>query len=211
MSMVEPGDDLVGAIVSLVQEGSRAETARRGLQFLAKMLRCSCAAAWAEQDGELQMLSGYGVDQAAMDTIHSTWNTARRHLSTGERIHGTQSAVVPLMVGDELVGVAYLRSEGLLPPLPYQLAPLWAILGKLCRTPAQAAPGGALQGMADGLPTEVEREQLLACLERNEWNLARVARVNGVTRPTIYAWMGRLGIERKRVHLASGFAIRKRA
>jgi transcriptional regulator with GAF, ATPase, and Fis domain len=46
---------------------------------------------------------------------------------------------------------------------------------------------------------EIERRQLLTILERNEWNLARAARILGVTRATIYKRMGRFGIQRLRV------------
>lgn len=46
---------------------------------------------------------------------------------------------------------------------------------------------------------EIERRQLVTILERNEWNLARVARVLRVTRATVYNRMKRLGIERVKV------------
>jgi transcriptional regulator of acetoin/glycerol metabolism len=37
---------------------------------------------------------------------------------------------------------------------------------------------------------------LFAILEQNEWNIARVARLLGVTRPTIYARLERFGLPR---------------
>ena len=46
---------------------------------------------------------------------------------------------------------------------------------------------------------EMEREQLLQALQRNEWNIARVARKLGLGRPTVYSRMQRYGIERKKV------------
>jgi transcriptional regulator of acetoin/glycerol metabolism len=46
---------------------------------------------------------------------------------------------------------------------------------------------------------EMEKEHLLQTLQRNEWNVARVARKLGLGRPTIYARMQRYGIERKKV------------
>jgi transcriptional regulator of acetoin/glycerol metabolism len=45
----------------------------------------------------------------------------------------------------------------------------------------------------------VERRQLLLALHEAEWNLARVARMLGVTRVTVYKRMRRHGIERLKV------------
>jgi transcriptional regulator of acetoin/glycerol metabolism len=46
---------------------------------------------------------------------------------------------------------------------------------------------------------DVARQQLLVLLERNEWNIARVARVMNVTRATIYNRIARLHIQRRHV------------
>jgi transcriptional regulator of acetoin/glycerol metabolism len=46
---------------------------------------------------------------------------------------------------------------------------------------------------------QVARAQLIALLDRNEWNIARVARLMRVTRRTIYLRLDRYGVERKRV------------
>jgi DNA-binding NtrC family response regulator len=43
---------------------------------------------------------------------------------------------------------------------------------------------------------EVERAEFLALLEREEWNLSRVARRLSCCRPTVYRMLTRLGIER---------------
>ena len=46
---------------------------------------------------------------------------------------------------------------------------------------------------------EVERHRLVELLKRNEWNLARVARVLGVTRRTVYMRLKRYDIARQKV------------
>jgi DNA-binding NtrC family response regulator len=46
---------------------------------------------------------------------------------------------------------------------------------------------------------DIEREKLLLLLNRNEWNIARVARLMGVTRRTIYLRLGRYKIPREKV------------
>jgi transcriptional regulator of acetoin/glycerol metabolism len=45
----------------------------------------------------------------------------------------------------------------------------------------------------------VERHRLIELLKRNEWNLARVARVLGVTRRTVYMRLKRYDIARQKV------------
>jgi transcriptional regulator of acetoin/glycerol metabolism len=46
---------------------------------------------------------------------------------------------------------------------------------------------------------DIEREKLLLLLNRNEWNIARVARLMGVTRRTIYLRLARYKIPREKV------------
>jgi DNA-binding NtrC family response regulator len=46
---------------------------------------------------------------------------------------------------------------------------------------------------------DMEREKLLLLLNRNEWNIARVSRLMGVTRRTIYLRLQRYAIPRERV------------
>jgi len=46
---------------------------------------------------------------------------------------------------------------------------------------------------------DIERQKLLLLLKRNEWNIARVARLMGVTRRTIYLRLQRYKIARERV------------
>jgi transcriptional regulator of acetoin/glycerol metabolism len=46
---------------------------------------------------------------------------------------------------------------------------------------------------------DMERERLLLLLERNEWNIARVARLMSVTRRTVYLRLARYGVAREHV------------
>jgi transcriptional regulator of acetoin/glycerol metabolism len=46
---------------------------------------------------------------------------------------------------------------------------------------------------------DIEREKLLLLLNRNEWNIARVARLMGVTRRTVYLRLRRYNIPRERI------------
>ena len=59
----------------------------------------------------------------------------------------------------------------------------------------ESEPRPALQAS----PAEQGRLQLLTQLERNDWNIAEVARLLGVTRRTVYMRLRSFGIERRRV------------
>jgi transcriptional regulator of acetoin/glycerol metabolism len=75
--------------------------------------------------------------------------------------------------------------------------------GKLKEADLQALVACAEEGGASIDPTlpahEVERIQLLHTLQKNEWNIALVARKLGLGRPTVYNRMKRYGIDRKKV------------
>jgi transcriptional regulator of acetoin/glycerol metabolism len=47
---------------------------------------------------------------------------------------------------------------------------------------------------------DIQRQKLVLLLERNAWNISRVARLMGVTRRTIYLRLRRYGIPRERVY-----------
>jgi transcriptional regulator of acetoin/glycerol metabolism len=60
--------------------------------------------------------------------------------------------------------------------------------------------GDSWEAYLERTPVEdMEREKLLLLLNRNEWNIARVARLMGVTRRTIYLRLQRYNIPRERV------------
>jgi transcriptional regulator of acetoin/glycerol metabolism len=45
----------------------------------------------------------------------------------------------------------------------------------------------------------MEKEKLLLLLDRNEWNIARVARLMNITRRTIYLRLARWGVPREKI------------
>ena len=60
--------------------------------------------------------------------------------------------------------------------------------------------GDSWEAYLERTPVEdMEREKLLLLLNRNEWNIARVARMMGVTRRTVYLRLQRYNIPRERV------------
>jgi transcriptional regulator of acetoin/glycerol metabolism len=55
---------------------------------------------------------------------------------------------------------------------------------------------------------EMEKEKMLLLLDRNEWNIARVARLMNVTRRTIYLRLQRWGIPREKVRKTKPRAVK---
>jgi len=201
-------DGIITSLLSVLQDGTPTEVASRAVRVLSGAFRCACTAAFREDHGFLKLLSGSGVDQPAIDAVNEIWSTSRRRLVSGNSVASATSVMLPLMSEGDLVGVVFLRSERPLGAVPeQQMAPVCALLAKLCRTPMDS-PQAQLSALK---PEDLERERLVACLDQHEWNLARVARAMGVTRPTIYAWMDRLKIERKFIRAQSGYALRKKA
>jgi len=76
---------------------------------------------------------------------------------------------------------------------------LTAIVAAVMVAMAPRPLGGDLDQFVGIRSDEVERHRLIELLKRNEWNLARVARVLGVTRRTVYMRLKRYDIARMKV------------
>jgi len=73
-------------------------------------------------------------------------------------------------------------------------------VGESSTESAPASPANVWETYLERTPVEdMEREKLLLLLNRNEWNIARVARLMGVTRRTVYLRLQRYNIPRERV------------
>ena len=84
-----------------------------------------------------------------------------------------------------------------------RLVKLARIVGKAVaddRDGVGRSPREALEDYLERTPSaDLEREKLLLLLNRNEWNIARVSRLMGVTRRTIYLRLARFGVARQKV------------
>jgi hypothetical protein len=67
----------------------------------------------------------------------------------------------------------------------------------------EAVPADALHAVATLPPARTSTLRLRVLLDENEWNIARVARILGVTRMTVYNRLRRQGVKRKRVPKSS--------
>jgi ActR/RegA family two-component response regulator len=135
-----------------------------------------------------------GLSLSAVAELPVRWADHRAALVAGQSVVESGFALLPAMLGDEMVAVLYLAQ-------PEDLAVGDArVFGTAIAQAVQAAAApGPRWSVPETSPTEEARLQLLSLLERHEWNIAEVARLLGVTRRTVYMRLHSFGIERKHV------------
>lgn len=200
--------------------------AERTLEVVMSLNNGRSGAVFSRGDESLTLFASRGIDQQVLDAVQTVWSRYRESLQKGEMFYVPDRAsdrrlpkpdkdsgvagfvVVPVFDGDSLVALLYVDS----------LDPHFCTnhdlerLKKFSRILAKAvtdsfSPERKEQTRSEGWETylertpveDMEREKLLLLLNRNEWNIARVARLMDVTRRTIYLRLARYKIPRERV------------
>jgi transcriptional regulator with GAF, ATPase, and Fis domain len=183
------------------------------------------AGAIFKKDGKgVTLHTSRGIDQKVLDAVQTVWARHKDVLTKGEVFYvpdrfadrrlpkeqrdngATSFVVVPVFADEELVALLYVDSRDPHFCEPHDLERLT----KLSRIVAKAVSGDDNSGSEpaesvwrsylERTPLEdMEREKLLLLLNRNEWNISRVARLMGVTRRTIYMRLARHKIPREKV------------
>ena len=173
----------------------------------------------------VNLFASRGINQAVLDVMPVVWDTQGDSLRQGETLYVSDRAnerrlgplpkdssgpasfaVVPVFEDETLVALLYVDSRETHFCDTHDLERL----GKFSRIIAKAVTEGAApvpaaaaeswEAYLERTPVEdMEREKLLLLLNHNEWNIARVARLMGVTRRTVYLRLQRYGIPRERV------------
>jgi len=159
--------------------------------------------------GDVELVSAREVDQSGLDRVRQTWAHESDRLRDGRPVWQGTWCVWPVP-GERGTVLIYVAAEGQLklPSVRETIAALGSLFETAVELDSLAArlpqvAEGVIDAYLEATPTHgVERRQLLAVLNRHEWNLSRVARVLGVTRVTVYKRMARLGIQRLRVRKA---------
>ncbi len=178
-----------------------------------------------KRDGKAMTLhTSRGIDQAVLDAVQAVWSRQREALEKGEAFYvpdrhserrlpkeqreagATAFVVMPVLAQGELVALLYVDSRDPHFCEPHdldRLAKLSRIVAKAVSRP-DATPLEPAESVwrhyLERTPLEdMEREKLLLLLNRNEWNISRVARLMGVTRRTIYMRLARHRIPREKV------------
>jgi transcriptional regulator with GAF, ATPase, and Fis domain len=200
--------------------------AERTLEVVMSLTNGRSGAVFAHDQGRLVLFASRGIDQHVLDAANSVWSAQRETLQSGQtfyvpdvnserRLPKTEGtgpvsfAMVPVTGDNGLSAVLYVDSLD-----PHfctaqdleRLAKFSRIIAKAVgdnagpaneRAPSRAE---AWESYLERTPVEdMEREKLLLLLNRNEWNIARVARLMSVTRRTIYLRLQRYNIPRERV------------
>ncbi len=177
-------------------------------------------------EGEVALFASRGIDQSVLDTVPSAWTAYGDALRRGETVYvpdrlsdralppakSTPGApasftVVPVMDDDTLLAVLYVDSHEPHFCDGHDLERLTKFSRIIAKAVNESVAGGeasssveAWEAYLERTPVEdMEREKLLLLLNRNEWNIARVARMMGVTRRTVYLRLQRYNIPRERV------------
>ena len=200
--------------------------AERTLEVIMALLNGRSGAVFTRDSDKLNLFASRGIDQHALDSLQAVWARHRDGFLRGDTFYvperetdarlgrdsdrgGAASfAIVPVQHEDELLALVYVDS---LDPHFCSTHDLER-MGKFSRIIAKAVSDDGparhhVQTRADAWETylertpveDMEREKLLLLLNRNEWNIARVARLMGVTRRTIYLRLQRYNIPRERV------------
>lgn len=207
--------DLIDQFTSLVLGGDEPQRlAERTVEIILTLTHGRCAAVFRVADGQLKLFASRGLDQAALDAAHADWAARGPSLRAGETAYAPTSAddgpaahvTVPIAGSSGLAGILYVDSAEphFLDAADLQrLVKFNAILARALTTtpaaPAAERPKGWERYLERTSVDDMERERLLLLLERNEWNIARVARLMQVTRRTVYLRLARYGVAREHV------------
>lgn len=197
----------------------------RTLEVVVAMNGGRSAAIFKRNRDRLTLFVSHSIDQAVLDAVETIWRRYRDGLERGEvfyspdfradkRFAGSAGeeqrsagvAVVPVFDGDAVVALLYVDSKSPRFCGPEEIERLQKF-GRIVAKAVGYADGvePALTGAAaeDAVPEPAlvrgSREELLYHLSRHEWNIARVSRILGVTRRTIYLRLARFKVRREKV------------
>lgn len=227
--------DVIDQFADLVVGADDARRlAGRSLDVLLSLTSGRSAAVFSCEEGRLTLFASRGIDQHVLDGVDGVWSRLAASLRDGEAVYvaerksevrlpkpaepgGPASLVVaPVHADERLVGLVYIDSLEPRFCTPHdleRLAKFGRIFAKALTDvePAEERVQGRLAAAWDSYlertpVDDIEREKLLLLLNRNEWNIARVARLMGVTRRTIYLRLARYNVPRERVRKTRGRA-----
>ena len=177
----------------LVAQAPRQQ-ASNVLSFLVNRARASGGALLTFREQSLVLFcSTPDLQAASVVRAWGAWDAHRKRIESGETIQTPDQVLAPLKDDGALVGLLHLDApQGFDSSL---LSTFGLVLAKAVQTDLTADRAISVADIVD-VP-EQSRDRLVSLLHRNEWNIARVARVMGVTRRTIYLRLKRYGIDRQ--------------
>jgi predicted DNA-binding protein (UPF0251 family) len=184
--------DIAADLVSI----EPASQATRLLGRLMEHTRATAGAVLVPSDQDLRVFVSRQASLERLSQARSTVAAQRLLLQRGEALSADGITLLPLTREGGLVGVVLL--EGGTSSVEGTDLILTAIVAAVMVSMAPRPLAGDLDQFVGIRSDELERH-LIELLKRNEWNLARVARVLGVTRRTVYMRLKRYDIARQKV------------
>jgi len=150
---------------------------------------------YAIDDDGPYVLASEGFNALIDDAAQRAWEEFQAQLADGQAVEVSGFRVWPIFHEAGVAGLLHLdrRNEVLCTDADFESA--LSNLGRLIRRLTDSGASAPELGAA----AATEREKLLSLLHRNEWNIARVARLCGVTRRTIYLRLERWRIPRQHI------------
>jgi hypothetical protein len=198
--------------------------AERALSAVKSLTNARTAAVFVPSASGLSLFASITVDQPSIDLANAVWKQQRESLGQGEMFYAPELntdrrlpeaahaipsalAVVPAFSGSAIVAVLYVDSLE-----PYfctrhdqqRLADLSTLLGESIGAQDGGNPQRTEESWAHYLEAtdpvfNRQRDELLLLLNRTDWNIARVARILGVSRRTLYVRLEKYRIPREHV------------
>jgi regulatory Fis family protein len=185
---MEPVAQLAAVLVAPDPRGA----AEHALTYLMGVHGAASGAVLALKQGILIPYTIREMETRRLEEVQRAWVSWESGLRGGDVVQVDDLVLYALHEGGTLLGAVVLA--GAVHPVREDLLQTFGLA--LAKAIAVAPPPGVLPGLRPG---PVPREELLLNLSRHEWNIARVARMMGVTRRTIYLRLRRYGIHRVRI------------
>jgi hypothetical protein len=197
--------------------------AERTLDVVMSLTNGRSGAVFCPSADGLALFASRSIDQRALDGSRLIWGSQRELLEKGETVYIPDTTIdtrlgkdanlppslvaVPAMGQNGIAAVLYVDSTDTHFCAAHdldRLAKFGRILARAVQGPAQRGAMPAQdhnwESYLERTPVEdMQKEKLLLLLNRNEWNIARVSRLMGVTRRTIYLRLERYKIPREKV------------
>lgn len=174
----------------------------RLLAYVVNVLGARGGAVLALQFGRVFLYAdALGGDLDRVAEAMATWQKRQGELANGVSVQcGMAGSMSPLLSEGTLVGAVFLDGVPVSRCDIREIA-TWLVAAITAPTPH----AGAVEEVFRNVSVEsFERQKIVQLLEGHEWNVARVARIIGTTRRTVYQKMDRYKIERLKVRRGRG-------
>jgi transcriptional regulator with GAF, ATPase, and Fis domain len=212
--------DLVELLLGLLSREDPRRLGDKLLDLAITRYNARRTAIWGREQDRAVLFLSRQVDQAVLDAAQALWTSEHDALQSGsilvarpgfghrelrQSIQGTSAqsaALSPVFHERALVGLLYVDTSDVRFASPEDLESLRQLARvasvALTSTSPAEPPRDAIESYLERMPEDaVARDQLMVLLQRNEWNITRVARVLGLTRATVYQRLARFGISRQ--------------